>query len=401
MSQNYLKFYFDHEKMVTLEQCCKMVKNQIKMKKIFGWILVLFLFSCTQQNQSKITVYAWMGGPGKLTDAEIKAQFEDLKEKGLDGLMYSGGHDPETYRRVGKIAKAAGLEFHAWIPTMVQGKNPKLDSAWYAVNGLGESAYDKPAYVDHYKFLCPDRPEVYNFLEELYAGVADVPEVDGIHLDFIRFPDVILARGLWEKYGLVMDREYPQYDYCYCDKCVADFKEKTGIDIKAVEDPSQVEEWKQFRYDLITRIVNRLADMVHSKNKVITAAVFPGPNSIAKKIVRQEWDKWNLDAFYPMNYNDFYLEGTKWIGEMCKEGVTSIDNRAPLYSGLFICPNPEKKASEPDPENHGLVPEELEAAIRESMENGAAGICLFTPGRMTDKDWVVFEKAIYELAKKP
>lgn len=370
------------------------------MKKIFGWFLVLLLFSCTQTKQPKITVYAWLGGPGKSTDTELKAQFDDLKEKGLDGLMYNGGHDPETYRRVGKIAKAAGLEFHAWIPTMVQGKNPKLDSAWYAVNGLGESAYDKPAYVDHYKFLCPDRPEVYNFLEELYAGVADVPEVDGIHLDFIRFPDVILARGLWEKYGLVMDREYPQYDYCYCDKCVADFKAKTGIDIKAVEDPSQVEEWKQFRYDLITDVVNRLADMVHSKHKKITAAVFPGPNSIAKKIVRQEWDKWNLDAFYPMNYNDFYLEGTKWIGEMCKEGVTSINNRAPLYSGLFICPDPAKKASEPDPENHGLVPGELEAAIRESMDNGAAGICLFTPGRMTDEDWVVFEKAIHELAAK-
>lgn len=371
------------------------------MKKIVGYFIVLMLFSCTVAKQPKITCYAWMGGPGKASDTELKTQFTDFKKNGLDGLMYSAGHVPEVYRRVGKIAKAAGLEFHAWIPAMVQGENPKLKPEWYAVNGLGESAFDKPAYVDHYKFLCPDREEVYDFLEELYAEVADIPEVDGIHLDFIRYPDVILARGLWEKYGLVMDREFPQFDYCYCDKCVADFKEKSGIDIKTVEDPSQVEEWKQFRYDLITNLVNRLADMVHSKKKEITAAVFPGPNSIAKKIVRQEWDKWNIDAFYPMNYNDFYLEGTKWIGEMCREGVTSINNRKPLYSGLFICPDPAKKISEPDPENHGLIPEELEAAIRESMENGAAGICLFTPERMTTEDWVIFEKAIHDLAVKP
>lgn len=371
------------------------------MKKILGWFLMVLLFSCTGTKQPKITCYAWMGGPGKATDAELKVQFAGFKEKGLDGLMYSAGHDPEVYRRVGKIAKAAGLEFHAWIPTLVQGENPKLKPEWYAVNGLGESAFDKPAYVDHYKFLCPNREEVYRFLEELYAKVADIPEIDGIHLDFIRFPDVILARGLWKKYGLVMDREFPQFDYCYCDKCVAGFKAKTGIDIMSVENPSQVEEWKQFRYDLITNLVNHLSDMVHSKNKEITAAVFPGPNSIAKKIVRQEWDKWDIDAFYPMNYNDFYLEGTKWIGEMCNEGVTSINNRKPLYSGLFICPDPAKKASEPDPENHGLIPEELEAAIRESMENGAAGICLFTPERMTGEDWVIFEKAIHELAENP
>ena len=364
------------------------------MNKFLSLIVLCTLVSCNAGKDSGIPCYAWMGGPGKATDAELENQFTDLKQKGIDGLMYSGGQNPETYRHVGKIVKQAGLEFHAWIPTMVQNNNPLIDRDWYALNGLGESAFDKPAYVDYYRFVCPNREEFYQYLEKMYGAIADIPEVDGIHLDYIRFPDVILARGLWEKYGLVMDREYPQYDYCYCDKCVADFKVKTGIDIRSVEDPSQVQEWKQFRYDLITNIVNRLAEMVHSKNKQINAAVFPGPNSIALKIVRQEWDKWNIDAFFPMNYNDFYLQGTEWIGDMCKEAVTTLKNSKPVYSGLFICPDPSKKATEPDPENHGLVPEELEAAIRESMENGATGICLFTPGRMTEEDWVVFKKAI-------
>ena len=35
------------------------------------------------------------------------------------------------------------------------------------------------------------------------------------------------------------------------------------------------------------------------KEKEISAAVFPGPHSHAVKMVRQEWDKWNLDAFLP------------------------------------------------------------------------------------------------------
>ena len=352
----------------------------------------IFMMGCKEQN--KIPVYAWTSGPGDATDQELLEKFKDFKEKGIDGLMYNGGHDPETYRRVGKLVKKAGMEFHAWIPTMVQGENPKLKKEWYAVNGLGESAFEKPAYVPHYTFLSPCYEGVYDFLADLYGSVAEVDEVDGVHLDYIRFPDVILARGLWEKYGLVMDKEYPQFDYCYSEKCVADFKEKTGIDITEVEDPSQVEEWKQFRYDLITSIVNRLTEVAHSKNKKINAAVFPGP-SIAKKIVRQDWGKWNLDAIYPMNYNDFYLKGPKWVGEMVKEEVENAKNNAPVYSGLFICPNPEKKGSEKDPENHGLLPEEIGEAIKESMVNGAAGICLFTPDRMTDEHWKAFESAIY------
>ena len=163
-----------------------------------------------------------------------------------------------------------------------------------------------------------------------------------------------------------------------------------------MEDPSQIEEWKQFRYDLITKIVNRLADTVRAKGKEINAAVFPGPNSVAKRIVRQEWDKWDLDAWFPMNYNDFYLEGTDWIGAVTKEAVTSVGGGKPVISGLFICPDPSKKTAENDPENHGLIPEELGEAIKQSMENGAAGICLFTPGRMTEAHWVEFEKAIYK-----
>jgi hypothetical protein len=371
------------------------------MNKRIALVVMIFMISCGPRHETKIPCYAWLGGPGKATDKELKAKFTDLKKKGIDGLMYSAGQNPETYKRVGKIVKGAGMEFHAWIPTLIQKTNPKLKQEWYAVNGLGESAYDKPAYVAHYQFVCPNRDEVYQFLEELYGRIADIPEVDGIHLDFIRFPDVILAPGLWKKYGLVMDKEVPQFDYCYCDKCVSDFKAQTGIDIKTVNDPSQVEEWKQFRCDLITNLVNRLTKAVHAKNKQINAAVFPGPGSVAKKIVRQEWDKWDIDAFFPMNYNDFYLEGTKWIGEVCKEAVTALDHKKPVYSGLFICPDPEKKAHEPDPENHGLVPEEFEAAIRESMDNGAAGICLFTPDRMTAVGWAVFEKAIDRMSKDP
>jgi len=364
------------------------------MKKILYLFLLLLFVSCASQENKKIEVFAWLSGPGKSSDTELADYFNTLHEKGIDGLMYSGGINPELYSRVGKIAKESGLEFHAWIPTMVMGGG-KLDSSLYAVNGLGESALNKPAYVSYYKFLCPNRSGTHDYLLDIYGKVAEVKELDGIHLDYIRFPDVILARGLWDKYGLVMDREYPQFDYCYCDSCVADFKKKYGIDIKVADDPAEVEEWKQFRYDLITELVSELAEEVHSKGKLISAAVFPGPNSVAKKIVRQEWDKWNIDAFYPMNYNDFYLEDTRWIGEVCKEANEATSK--PFYSGLFICPDPENKHLKKDPENHGLLPSELRNAIMESVNNGADGICLFTPGRMTDEGWLVLKETLEEL----
>ncbi len=366
------------------------------MNKILLLFFALATFACTPSTENKIPVYAWTSGPGDKSNEELLLEFENWKNKGIDGLLYNAGHDKAVYARVAPLAQQAGLEFHSWIPTLLQSKEGLVDTSLYAVNRRGESTWSNPPYVGYYKFLCPNQPEVYTFLEGLYGKVAEVPEVDGIHLDYIRFPDVILARGLWEKYGLVMDKEYPQFDYCYCDKCVSDFEEQSGINILEAEDPSQVEEWKQFRYDLITDLVNHLSEHVHSKGKSISAAVFPGPHSVARRIVRQEWDQWNLDAYYPMNYNDFYLEGVDWIGEVSREAVELTGGKAPVFSGLFICPNPEKKDEMADPENHGLIPSEIPDAVRASVANGAAGICLFTPGRMTPEGWEALQEVIYE-----
>lgn len=361
-----------------------------KLSIISGLIACLFT-ACSSAPGNKVNAYGWQSENKNTTEETLLADFGKWKSHGLDGICYNAGHDVEKHRRAAKAAKANGMEYHAWIPAMLQSG---MDSTLYAVNRLGQSAYEVQAYVPYYKFMCPNREEVYEFLSSLYGRVADVPEVDYVHLDYIRYVDVILARGLWDKYGLVMNEEYPVADYCYCPKCVSDFREATGLDILAYEDPSACAEWAQFRCDLITRLVNRLSDDIHAKGKKVSAAVFPGPDSYAKKMVRQEWNKWTIDAFFPMNYNDFYLEDAEWVGRVTREGVNAVGGKAPVYSGLFICEDWQNKAGIEDPEGHGLIPSEIETAVRASMENGAAGVSLFTPHSMTDEHWEAFGKAI-------
>ena len=71
------------------------------MNKLFALVLLLIFAACTTHQETKIPCYAWTDGPGKSTDAELKAQFIDLKTKGLDGLIYSAGQEPENYIRIG------------------------------------------------------------------------------------------------------------------------------------------------------------------------------------------------------------------------------------------------------------------------------------------------------------
>ena len=109
-------------------------------------------------------------------------------------------------------------------------------------------------------------------------------------------------------------------------------------------------------------------------------------------MVRQQWNKWEVDVFFPMNYNDFYLKPASWVGEVTKEEVEST--KADVYSGLFICHDWKNKASIIDPEGSGLLPSEIGEAVKGAVEAGAAGVCLFTPDAMTEEHWKELDKAI-------
>ncbi len=369
------------------------------MKKTTISVLIASLFMlCSVHLTAKTPVYIWQGWDNKTTTEEnLKDDFTKWKSQGVTGVCFNTGFDVEKAKIASRIAKSLGLEYHAWMPCMLHaGLNP----SWYAVNRLGQSAHDVQVYVPYYTCLDPHNKEVQAWLIEQYCRMAELPDVDYVQLDYIRYPDVILARGLWDKYGLVMNEEYPKADYCYCDDCVAAFKEKTGIDIRKVDDPSKCKKWAQFRCDIITDLVNKLASAVHAKGKKISADVFPGPHSHAVWMVRQEWNKWNIDAFFPMNYNDFYLEKASWVGKITRKEVKAVKGKIPVYSGLFICKDWKNKASVVDPEHSGLVPSEIEEAVAGSMKAGAAGISLFTPKSMTDEHWDALKQVLDKLDKK-
>jgi uncharacterized lipoprotein YddW (UPF0748 family) len=113
--------------------------------------------------------------------------------------------------------------------------------------------------------------------------------------------------------------------------------------------------------------VNRLAAVAKVHKKPITAAVFPTPE-VAKRIVRQDWLNWNLNAVCPMIYHGFYKEPVSWIGDAVSEGVKGIGGKFPLYAGLFL----------PDFKNT----EEIKTGIQKALSNGAAGISVF--GKVDD-----------------
>jgi uncharacterized lipoprotein YddW (UPF0748 family) len=312
--------------------------------------------------------WAWMRGDFKSPD-DWRRKLAEMRAGGVEAVLVGG--NAEFYRTHVVAAREEGVEVHAWIFTMMRGEHVKTHPDWYAVSRSGVSTADKPPYVDYYRFMCPSRDEVREYLVAFARELAEIDGLASIHLDYIRYPDVILPVALWPKYNLVQDREYAQFDFCYCSACRDRLKRRSGIDPLQLADPPGHGAWLQYRYDSITEVVTRLVEEVRAHRKLTTAAVFPTP-AIARKLVRQDWTKWNVDAVLPMVYHAFYKEDIAWIERATREGVSALRGRIPLYTGLYV----------PD-----LPPADLASAARHALAGGANGICLFQGNTLTSEHW--------------
>jgi uncharacterized lipoprotein YddW (UPF0748 family) len=346
-----------------------------------GFLPTMLLQGCSGRGElppAGFTAWTWVHGNADRTPGEWLARFTQLAESGFHAVLVSGG-DTDV---LSTAAHTAGLEFHRWMWILNRngdGWAMENHPEWFTVNRNGDSTLDVPPYVAYYRWVCPTRAPVREYLNGLVGEVAADDRIDGVHLDYIRHSDVILPRGLWEKYDLIQDVEHPEFDYCYCDACRATFETEHGVDPMTLDDAPSNEAWVRFRWDSVTRLVTELAETAHANDKPISAAVFPGP-SVARRLVRQSWDEWPIDMVFPMLYHSFYLEDLEWIGAMTGEGVAAARNSgATLRSGLYL----------PD-----LTPSQLGEAIRMTRNAGAAGVSTFEMNGLTDEHLAAIRAAV-------
>lgn len=334
----------------------------------------------TEKRSEIFKNWIWTNPNKEDKESDIEVLFKKYRDKGINGIFFES--DSEKHFR---IAKQLGLEAHRWIWTVNRGEKSLLEAHpdWYAINRKGESCSDKPPYVDYYRWLCPSKEEVIKYLEDDMRSHLSKDYIDGIHLDYVRYCDVILPVNLWDTYHIEQTKELPEYDYCYCETCKKKFKEWSGLELDEIQYPEASLSWRQFRYNAITNIVNRIAKIAAEAGKPITAAVFPTPE-VARRNVRQDWINWNMSGICPMIYHGFYKENVSWIGDAVAEGVRGIDGRFPLYAGLFI----------PDFKNN----QEIEEGITLALQNGAKGVSLF--GQITDGVLDALQAAYSNITKK-
>jgi uncharacterized lipoprotein YddW (UPF0748 family) len=135
-------------------------------------------------------------------------------------------------------------------------------------------------------YLSPSAPGVAQHLEEVVREIVRAYPVDGLHLDFIRYPG-------------------PSFDYSKA--ALEGFRRRTGGSDLIAEPTLHPADWDAYRRDLLTTLATRLSAAARSERPglVLSAAVVPD-EAAAVNNKFQDWPRWLatgvIHALCPMTY---------------------------------------------------------------------------------------------------
>ena len=216
--------------------------------------------------------------------------------------------------------KKYGVECHIWKVNFNLANAPKefVDK----LRQEGRLQVDKEG--KEVLWLCPSHPENFKLELESMLEVVRKYDVDGIHFDYIRYPDA---------------------NSCYCDGCRKRFEEEKGVKVEnwpqdVISGPLKdlYADWRREQITKLVKAVSEEARKIKPSIK-ISAAVFQDyPN--CREYVGQDWKLWveegYLDFVCPMDYTD----SNSKFESLVKNQKEVIKGKIPFYPGIgaFIIP---------------------------------------------------------------
>jgi len=260
-----------------------------------------------------------------------------------------------------KEGHARGLRVHAWVNVMPlwKGKDPPKDKnhpfhthpEWRLQDTRGRIQ----DLNDHYVIVNPVLPEVQDHIVAVCADIVRRYDVDGLHLDYVRFVSESLAS----------DATYPGDS-----RSLAMFKQATGARGVALQrERDMLRDWVRSR---ITDLVERIKEEAVSEREgvVLTAAVWRRPD-LAYAAQLQNAAQWLqsgvLDRAIPMIYSD---DDARYEDDL--DAWLAAANGRPLTPGIGAY-----KHQDPDQTRRQMT-------IARAAD--ASGFCLFAASTLFETD---------------
>ncbi len=282
----------------------------------------------------------------------------------------------DAYGALCQAARRENMAIHAWFCIFAENaKDPvpiiKQHPEYLIVNRDGKSNVEQPTWstVDpkYSKYwVCPTAKGYIKYLEDMMQEVIDRYNVDGIHLDYIRYPEEVDAR-----------------QYCYCDRCRALFKENYGYTLPA-NDVIKNRYWVTQMCDNVTNAVKEFADFAHKRGKLISAYVFTDYTT-AIEAVYQDWPWFSryLDFLIPTSYE----VSPSYIHQLAARTKAVISPNCMLFPTVYSAPV-RRRSEDGGARWYSGKPEDVVATFKAWLDENVDGVVLFNYGLLMNPKYL-------------
>lgn len=261
------------------------------------------------------------------SDAEVTATIEKLKKLNVNAVYletwyqgycigkevdvpgittHANNGDYDVLEGFVRIAHENGIEVHGWVHDFFVGYfgegysyynptfAPENYEDKYLIDRNGEKHFYYASNNNYFVFLNPFDRECRDMVLDIYEQLVTKYDIDGLHLDYIRFPEL----------------NYGKDDFGYNQDIIDAFAKETGI----TADPRTFEEgtaqhnaWIEFRCNIITSFMGEVYDMVRANKPDLwlSAATYPDIPDSKKNIAQDVASfvaKGYLDEIFSMSY---------------------------------------------------------------------------------------------------
>jgi len=206
-----------------------------------------------------------------------------------------------------KLAHERGMELHAWVWTFAAGNQRHNQIINVPPNYPGPVLAAHPDWANYDNkgntiplgqtkpFFDPANPQVRQYLLKLFEEIVTKYQVDGLQLDYIRYP---------------FQDPFAGRTYGYGQAARSQFQQLTGVDPLTIS-PTQGElwqKWTEFRTQQVDSFVADVSKMLRQKREslILSVAVFPLLERERIQKLQQHWEVWarrgDIDVIVPMTY---------------------------------------------------------------------------------------------------
>jgi uncharacterized lipoprotein YddW (UPF0748 family) len=245
-------------------------------------------------------------------------------------------------------AKKYNIKVYAWFDLFPEGKHAnrlrgilKTDSSNAMIDRAGNPV----------GWLCPNHPRTWNYLSSYLREVVAGYEVDGMVLDYFRFPALKFAVPTT----------------CFCEHCKQLFEKEYGLPLEQTGDFDA--RFVEFRQNSIDPLFEKAVLLIRGEKPKIPVMMYLGGHA-SVTYRAQNWPKWVHQGLLDIVCISGYQETTKDFLDACRRSrliTKSANPNARIYIAQGIHSSRQRLNSS----------EEVRERIERSREIGAEGQVLF------------------------